>query len=206
MDDNYSSISEFKQDMKETGLVEEKLESGWVLWEHSKSREELQHTIIILLKLATCGLLESSHDYLIQFWAVAKVEGEHHRYMSASEQPFCVGNDGLRKGVCSYRKQCMDHMYFVNLEAGEVNSFGSVARTYENKYPESTPDVKTYFSNDFQLRHNAVRSGFKYYSANLLCDDLPAHQCYGVVEILCNSYITLQKLRISMNDELKVCT
>lgn len=181
--EEYSTIHEFKEDLNQAVLAEEKLKHGWVFWraKHHKSKHtsQLQHKIRTLLKHIASMEWGGPH-YLAQFWAVIKVEGRIH-YLSTSNQPFCVPN--LRKGLCWYREQCMDDVYGVDVEGAEEEKLGIIGRAYRNKQPESTPDLMLYSMDEFPLRDHAARCGFRGYWALPLFDLHHKSECYGVLEL-----------------------
>ncbi|XP_047978503.1 uncharacterized protein LOC125220375 [Salvia hispanica] len=171
--DSYSSITDFKQNLDEEALAHEKLESGWVLYEEILD----QHKIIALLKHFASQSWMHFHT-LIQCWGVVKVEGSHH-YLSSSHHPFFVNS--LSKGSCSYRKLCSNHEYVVDV-GDDRQQLGGVGRVYQNKLPESTPDLRLYSTNEFPMRDEAARCGFKAYMA-LPVFDSHTYQYYGVLEL-----------------------
>ncbi|KAH6812416.1 hypothetical protein C2S51_026178 [Perilla frutescens var. frutescens] len=181
--DEHLDISEFKEHLKEASmcLAEEELDLGWVLYEGQHKSTQLQHKIITLLKHIASDWWLGYH-HLVQFWALVQVEGRHH-YLSTLHHPFSV-ND-LRKGLCWYRKVCMDHVYVVDMEEGaQVDQLGGgVGRAYQSKQPQSTPDLRLYSTTEFPLRDQAARCGFRGYLA-LPLFDFHKYECYGVLELL----------------------
>lgn len=194
--EEYSSIYEFKHHLDEgSDLGEEKLEWGWVLYE----RQLGPHPLLTLLKHI------ASHSFLmrhciVQFWAVAKMEGSHH-YLSTSNQCFCVGK--LNKGVCWYRKLCSGHVYAVDMEGGDDEVIGSVGRAYRNKYPETTPDLRLYGGDEYPMWVGAARCGFRSYMA-LPLFDVHMTTCYGVLELLFHRLIKPTHLIPSLDQGLQV--
>ncbi|XP_057801184.1 protein NLP5-like isoform X2 [Salvia miltiorrhiza] len=176
----YSSISDFKQDLEEGALAHEESKMGWVLY------EKLDHPQIITLlnhvASAHCWIYTS---YMVQFWGVVKVEGRHH-YLSCSHHPFLVYC--LTKGECWYRKLSRDHVYVVDVGGGDDEHLGAVGRAYRNKQPESSPDLRLYFTHEFPMRDEAARCGFRSYMAVPLFDS-HTYQYYGVLELLHGSYL-----------------
>ncbi|XP_057801120.1 protein NLP6-like isoform X3 [Salvia miltiorrhiza] len=196
--DSYDEISEFKQHLhqEEVGLAHEKLKYGWVLYEteqrqYSYYTRQLQDKIIKLLKHMASEYLSRGYHYMMQFWGVVKEEGKHH-HLSSSHLPFLVTQ--LSKGVCCwYRKQSRDEVYVVNVEAdgGDEEQLGGVVgRVYRNKRPESSPDLRLYSAHDFPMRDKAAACGFKGYVAFPVFDS-NTNQCYGVLELLSNSFSML---------------
>lgn len=176
--DLYSSISEFKQHLNGgAALVEEELKHGWLLRHHSSNTSQLQYKIIALFKHIASVFWSR---YFVQFWEAIRGEEGRCHYLSTSNQPFCVST--LRKGESWYRNACMDHVYHVE-EGAEAEQLGSVGRAYNNKQPESTPDLRLYSTEEFPLRDHAARCGFRSYFTLPLFDLHHQNECYGVLEV-----------------------
>ncbi|KAH6771661.1 hypothetical protein C2S51_010065 [Perilla frutescens var. frutescens] len=198
----YSSISEFKKQLNVVSHLkaEEKLRWGWVLWMANETTQ-LQHKIVTLLKHFAANSMVTFHN-LVQFWAVVKVEGRLH-YLSTSHQPFHVSRPC--KGICWYRKQCMDHVYCVDVEGAEYQEqLGGVGRAYLRRKPESTRDLRLYSTSEFPalLRDEAASCGFCCYLA-LPLFDFHKNQCYGVLEILSReNFVIMKNLPPTLDQEL----
>ncbi|KAH6806850.1 hypothetical protein C2S51_027958 [Perilla frutescens var. frutescens] len=190
--EEYSSISEFKHNLKEASLAEEEVkERSWVLrYEYDSNNTK----IITLLKHILSDFWFWYGRCLVQYWAVVKVEGPHH-YLSTSHQPFCVGR--LSKGVSWYRNLSSQYEYHVDVEGSEAEQeqLGGVGRAYRNRRPESTPNLRLYSTNEFPLCDDAARCGFRGYLA-LPLFDLHQNQCYGVLELLSHDPAMDEILRI----------
>lgn len=109
----------------------------------------------------------------------------------------------LKKGLCWYRKRCMDHVYCVG-EGAEEEQLGGVGRAYRSRKPESTPDLMLYSVTEFPLRDQyASRCGLRACLA-LPLFDLHNNQCCGVLEFL-SGYTTMRRpLLSSLNRGLQV--
>ena len=172
--DLYSSITDFKQNLGEEALLHEELAGGWVLYETPLS----QLKIMFLLRFIASPSIWMIHFHcLMQFWRVVEVEGSHH-YLSCSHHPFYART--LTKGLCRLRKLCIDQQYVAGGDDGQQR--GGVGRVYRNMLPESTPDLRLYSANEFPMRDEAVRCGFRAYMALPLFDS-HTYQYYGVLEI-----------------------
>ncbi|KAH6806914.1 hypothetical protein C2S51_028022 [Perilla frutescens var. frutescens] len=207
----YPAISEFKEHLNEGFLSEVNLKHGWVLWRgkeqeldlfefhhhHSNYAAQLQYKIITLFKHVAADP-RFCHHYLVQFWAVVKEEEGQHRhhrrrhYLSTSDQPFSVGN--LTYALCRYRKLCTEREYDVE-EGAKEDQLGGVGRAYQNKQPESTPDLRLYSTDEFPLRDQAARCNLKGCLTLPLFDVHNTEECYGVVELISG----LRSIHINFN-------
>ncbi|KAH6798351.1 hypothetical protein C2S51_034835 [Perilla frutescens var. frutescens] len=183
--DSEYSLSEFT-DYLNADLSLEKSDNAWVFsrcqqpdLHHYSKMTEIKQKIVCALK--NIGHPRFLHC-LVQFWAVVKVEGPRH-YLSTSDLPFSVGH--LNKGLCWYRRICMNQLCCVDADEGAEVQLGAVARVYRNKHPESSPDLRLYMSssNEFPLRDDAARCGLRSYLAVPIFD-LHTNECYGVLEYL----------------------
>ncbi|KAH6798352.1 hypothetical protein C2S51_034836 [Perilla frutescens var. frutescens] len=198
-DEQYSDIDEFKHHLNQAYLKEdESSNGGWVLRNECDSNNT---KITTLLKYIASNFWFSKGNHcLVQFWVVVKVEGRDH-YLSTSNQPFYVGK--LNKGVSWYRNLCVGLVYHVDLEGAEAEQLlGGVGRAYRNKRPESTPDLRLYSINEFPLRDQAARDGFKSYLA-LPIYDSHQNQCHGVLELLCD-YPSTDTIFFELEREIKL--
>ncbi|XP_042012731.1 protein NLP7-like isoform X2 [Salvia splendens] len=202
--DEYSSITDFKQNLGEEPLIHEEFAGGWVLYENEKEKEKeklsSQLKIISLLRIITSssyGMVAHSHC-LMQFWTV---EGSHH-YLSCSHHPFYVGS--LHKGLCRLRKLCIDQQYVAG-GGDDEQQLGGVGRVYRNMLPESTQDLSLYSTHEFPMRDEAARCGFRAYIALPLFDSTHPNQFYGVLEIFlgCNYVHMMRHLLSLLGGELQ---
>lgn len=135
-------------------------------------------------------------NYLIQYWAVKRMEDK--TFLTTLDQPFAVAH--LSEGLYEYRKQCMDHQYFVNEGANE-KELGPLGRVFRNRCPETTPDLRLYSTKEFALRDYIARCGLRYYLA-LPIFSLIQEQCVAVLEIAgydkINHLQTLQDIQTSL--------
>lgn len=168
--DTEYSLSEFT-DYLNADISSEKSDYGWVFnkrCQQPEKNEFRQKIVSLLANIAT----QRGFSCLVQFWAVVKEERPRH-YLKTSELPFYVCN--LQKGLCWYRRLCMDQ--------AEVQ-LGAVGRVYRNKRPESSPDLRLYSSIDeFPLRDDAARCGLRSYLA-VPVFDLLTNECHGVLELV----------------------
>ncbi|KAG6432464.1 hypothetical protein SASPL_104040 [Salvia splendens] len=81
-------------------------------------------------------------------------------------------------GIYSMPTNIVSNVYVVDDEL----QLGGVGRVYQNKLPESTPDLRLYSTNEFPMRDEAARCGFKAYMA-LPVFDSHTYQYYGVLEL-----------------------
>lgn len=197
-DDEYSTISAFKQDLREAGLVEQETEP--VFYHHSNHTSSQLEKIIWLLR--NMQRVRFGFHYLVRFWAVMKVEGRHHR-LSNLHQPFCVSHKPPL-GACWYRNVCMDGVYDVDMEGVEGGEqLGTVGRAYKYKRYESTPDLKLYSTSEFPLRDAAARCGFRTYMV-LPLFDIPQNECFGVLEVFSAQYIMEKDILLEFDLQLEV--
>ncbi|XP_042017297.1 protein NLP6-like isoform X2 [Salvia splendens] len=181
----YSSITDFKQNLGEEALIHEEYERGWVLYE--KMLSQFKRIISLFRFIASPSNRMVHSNYLMQFWRVVKVEGSHH-YLSCSHLPFYVGS--LHKGLCRLRKLCIDQQYVAG--GDDEQQLGGVGRVYRNMLPESTPDLRLYSTHEFPIRDEAARCGVRAYMALPLFDS-HTYQYYGVLEIF-QRYDSLQMM------------
>ncbi|PIN22684.1 hypothetical protein CDL12_04595 [Handroanthus impetiginosus] len=179
--DKSYSFSDFSEYLKKPDLCSStpsKGNSRYLFW--TMVREELpeygSNIRILLQDNKVRSSWEHGFEGLVQFWALKRVD--NRSYLSTSDQPFAVTS--LHQGLCWYRKQCMDHQYFVNEEAKE-EELGPLGRVFRNRYSECSPDLRLYSAKEFPLRDNAARCGLRYYLA-LPIFDLLEEQCVGVLE------------------------
>ncbi|KAG6400383.1 hypothetical protein SASPL_137211 [Salvia splendens] len=171
----YSSITDFKQNLGEEALIHEEYERGWVLYE--KMLSQFKRIISLFRFIASPSNRMVHSNYLMQFWRVVKVEGSHH-YLSCSHLPFYVGS--LHKGLCRLRKLCIDQQYVAG--GDDEQQLGGVGRVYRNMLPESTPDLRLYSTHEFPMRDEAASCGVRAYMALPLFDS-HTYEYYGVLEI-----------------------
>lgn len=162
--DEYSSMSEFKQNLMEASLVEEKRGRGWLLRRETNAATSKQEEKITDVLKQTSLEVQGSY-FLVQFWAAVKVRGQ----LSASNQPFLVSSPA--KGITRYRNKCMDSPYVVDIVKNVLSSTGEKAN----------------HTSEF-----ARRCGFNQHRVLTLCD--ASHEFYGVLEILCENEETYNGL------------
>ncbi|KAI3453573.1 hypothetical protein Pfo_010236 [Paulownia fortunei] len=181
------SLSDFTKCLRKTDLFSKKCDNGWLFW--SPMREELsenevnsnsslQEKIKLCMSQITIELFWEDSDSLVQFWAPKMNEDSHRCYLATSGQSFTL--DCLHKGLALFRKQCMEHHYFVD-EGAKEEELGPPGRVFRNGHFEFTHDVRLYSAREFPLRNQAARCFLRNYLA-LPVFDLPQHNCVGVLE------------------------
>ncbi|KAL3512361.1 hypothetical protein ACH5RR_025078 [Cinchona calisaya] len=135
--------------------------------------------------------LSYNFSILAQFWEPTIVG--HQRLLSTSDQPF--GLTYLSKGLCSYRKRCLNYLYScdtnsavkLRIDGGERRGSDSVtgppSRVFLHGWPEYSPNVELYSDEEYPLRNEAIRCKIKSYMAVPLFD-LTSIRCIGVLELI----------------------
>ncbi|KAL0340573.1 UNVERIFIED_CONTAM: protein NLP5 [Sesamum radiatum] len=118
---------------------------------------------------------------MVPFWA-PKVVPRGSWCLTTSDQPFALGTYGLSKGLCWYRKICMDHAYYLG-EGAKEDEVGPPGRVFLTGYPESSPDLRLYSTKEHPLRDVLVSCGLRGFLA-LPVFDFSRTQCLGVLELL----------------------
>lgn len=115
---------------------------------------------------------------LVQFWAPKK-EGSF-QFLETFEFPF--GISSLRKGLCWYRKKCLNYKYRVDGESDE-EEYGPIGRVFLNGFLEFSPNISLYSAKENKLRDFAITCGLKGYLA-LPVFECNGQQCVGVLELI----------------------
>ncbi|XP_073147946.1 uncharacterized protein [Henckelia pumila] len=184
------SLSEFREYLHEPNLsclpVPLTYENGWICWREKGDHENnslmpslspsLQKKVKFLLgeilSLCTCD------PSIIQLWAHETIE--NRSCLSTSNQPFALGL--LYKGLCQYRKQCMDSYYYVGNGATD-DELGPPGRVFLSGLPESSPDLRLYSAKEFPLQDHLANYHTRRYLA-LPLFDLHHEKCIGVLEVV----------------------
>ncbi|XP_073127530.1 uncharacterized protein [Henckelia pumila] len=165
--------------MKEKELFENRGNATSIIPQLNQGIEEIKHLLSEMLSIGTFR----SH-FLIQFWA-PKMIGKRS-FLSTSEQPFALGH--LQKGLCWYRKQCIQHLYYIG-DGAKEDELGPPGRVFLNGHPESSPDLRLYSEREFPLRDHVVKTGARKYFA-LPLFNLLHEKCVGVLEFVgCSFYL-----------------
>ncbi|KAL8552914.1 hypothetical protein ACS0TY_001552 [Phlomoides rotata] len=126
---------------------------------------------------AALELFDFAHSpTLVQFWA-RTVAKNQQVFLQTSDLPF--GLSVLRKGLCSFRKRCLNRRY----SADDADERGPPVRVFRRRFPEFCPDVGSYSAEEYELKDFAVANGIRGYLS------LPVYEpdwqcCIGVLEIL----------------------
>ncbi|KAL0382816.1 UNVERIFIED_CONTAM: protein NLP7 [Sesamum calycinum] len=177
--DKYS-LDEFKHLLNNNGADMSTLEIKYGGWIFGNNNATIVHEKIKLI-LNEIRSNRCRYSFLVQFWAPKVVPGGSC-CLTTSYQPFALSGDGLYKGLCWWRKTCMEHVYYVGEGANE-EEVGPPGRVFRNWHPESSPDLRLYSITEHPLRDQAVGCGLKGYMA-LPVFDLSRAQCLGVLELL----------------------
>lgn len=190
------SVVEFKEFFQNTDLScsqKRRIPNyGWICWNTNgeESSENRGNDILMpqlnlgtegikLLLTETLPILQASYyNFLIQFWAPKFVDNK--LVLSTSEQPFAL--DYLQKGLCWYRKQCVQYLYCIG-DGAKEEELGPPGRVFLDGRTESSPDPRLYSRREFPLRDYLVCSGTTAYLA-LPLFGLLGKQCVGVLEFV----------------------
>nr|XP_027125161.1 protein NLP6-like isoform X2 [Coffea arabica] len=138
---------------------------------------------------------------LAQFWVPVMIGGR--RFLKSSDQPF--GLTCLRKGLCSYRKLCLNYYYctdntcssdggadYVDVDV-DWNGGGGVresvlltgppSRVFLRGLPEYSPSVEFYADSEYPLRDEAMGRKISDYMAVPVFDP-NSRECIGVIELV----------------------
>ncbi|KAK4435826.1 protein NLP7 [Sesamum alatum] len=183
-------------------MLSEKVSRGWIFWGQQQddsvndgftnnSSTIIKEKVKFVLKEIISGTMGY---FLVQFWMPKVVPGGKW-CLTTSDQPFGLGNCGLHKVLCRYRKICMEHVYYVG-EGAKEEEVGPPGRVFRNWHPESSPDLRLYSTQEHPLRNLAACCGIRGYVALPVLDCLRT-QCLGVLEFLkLDSEIMGYQLRI----------
>ncbi|KAL3512378.1 hypothetical protein ACH5RR_025095 [Cinchona calisaya] len=119
---------------------------------------------------------------LAQFWVPVTAGGR--QFLITSDQPF--GLTSLRKGLCCYRKYCLNYSYCISGGGSEsaVSSTGPPSRVFVRGLPEYSPNVEFYSNiKEYHLRDEAMRRRIKNYMAVPVFDPT-SQDCIGVLELV----------------------
>ncbi|CDO98518.1 unnamed protein product [Coffea canephora] len=138
---------------------------------------------------------------LAQFWVPVMIGGR--RFLKSSDQPF--GLTCLRKGLCSYRKLCLNYYYCTDNTCSsdggaddvdvdvDRNGGGGVresvlltgppSRVFLRGLPEYSPNVEFYADSEYALRDKAMGRKISDYMAVPVFDP-NSRECIGVIELL----------------------
>ncbi|KAL3499016.1 hypothetical protein ACH5RR_041748 [Cinchona calisaya] len=109
--------------------------------------DELHDDMVRLLQRVKFG----EDAILLQFWKPT-VELGGRTVLATAAQPFGLGH--FYKGLCRYRKRCLNHSYDVFCPFG--CRLGPPSRVFENGIPEFCPNIKAYTTDEFPLRDYAI--------------------------------------------------
>lgn len=124
---------------------------------------------------AALELFDFAHfPTLVQFWA-RMIAQDQQVFLHTSDLPFALSV--LRKGLCSFRKHCLNRTY------SAADACGPPIRVFRRRFPEFCPDIGSYSAEEFELKDFAVANGIRGYLS------LPVYEpdwqcCIGVLEIL----------------------
>ncbi|PIN18905.1 hypothetical protein CDL12_08429 [Handroanthus impetiginosus] len=184
------SLAEFKEFFNNfDNLSSEEYDRGFIFWTLPKNlkkssssnpnRAQFQHLLEEIIK----SYAFPSH--LLQFWAPKVVGGK--RCLTTADQPFALAWN-LRKGLCGYRRHCVDYRYFVGELGAKEEEIGLPGRVFRNGHIESSPDLRLYSNTEYPLRDYAAHCGGIGYVALPLFGS-SRKQCIGVLELLSTRYI-----------------
>ncbi|KAL7111450.1 hypothetical protein ACP275_05G088600 [Erythranthe tilingii] len=125
---------------------------------------------------------------LVQFWA-PKFE-ENRCCITTLDQPFAVGC--LEKGLASFRKQSMEHVYYVD-EGAKDEQVGPPGRVYRSGSPEFTPDLRLYSITEFPLKNHAARCRLREYVVLPIIHE--QEDCVGVLEFVGFSDLSFENIQ-----------
>lgn len=138
-----------------------------------------------MITSALMGLDIFHFPTLVQLWMHKAIGSQ--QFLVTSDLPF--GINLLRKGLCLYRKLCLDYKYSLDCE----EELGPVGRVFRNGFPEFSPYVSCYSAQEFKLRDAAVSCGVYGYLALPVFESFE-NQCVCVLELITvwdgNYYLT----------------
>ncbi|XP_073046420.1 protein NLP6-like [Primulina eburnea] len=145
---------------------------------------------ILTGKLIPCW---GPHNYLIQFWAPKMIK--NRLYLSTSDHPFVLGH--LGRGLCWYRRQCMEHLYHVG-DGAKEEELGPPGRVFLTGHQESSLDLHLYSTREFPLLVHVIHCCARDYLV-LPLFDVQQKYCFGVLECVglpcCSLDFILDKLK-----------
>ncbi|XP_073046694.1 uncharacterized protein [Primulina eburnea] len=145
---------------------------------------------ILTGKLIPC---RGSHNFLIQFWAPKIIK--NRLYLSTSDHPFALGH--LGRGLCFYRKQCMEHLYHVG-DGAKEEELGPPGRVFLTGHQESSLELRLYSTREFPLLVPVIHCCAREYLV-LPLFDVQQNNCFGVLECVglpcCSLDFILDKLK-----------
>ncbi|KAL3499026.1 hypothetical protein ACH5RR_041758 [Cinchona calisaya] len=141
--------------------------------------DEVQDDMLRLLQRVKFGM----NSLLLQFWKPT-VERGGRTVLATAAQPFGLGH--FYKGLCRYRKRCLNHIYDVFYPFDVQGCrLGPPSRVFENGIPEFCPNIEAYTTDEFPLRDYAInKCGIQEYWALPLFLRGDMHRVIGVLEFV----------------------
>ncbi|KAK4435821.1 hypothetical protein Salat_0745600 [Sesamum alatum] len=173
------SVSDLKECLQEVDFSIQESDRGVFccprrddqLLDYLSIQEKVKNLIMEIMSSKGCSL-----SVLVQFWA-AETED---KYLTTLDQPFGLAN--CCNGLFWFRKLCMGHRYSVD-DGTKEEELGPPGCVFQNRYPESTADLRLYSTEEFPHRDYAVKCGFRTYLA-LPVFNLHQDECVGVLECM----------------------
>ncbi|KAL0340572.1 UNVERIFIED_CONTAM: protein NLP7 [Sesamum radiatum] len=128
---------------------------------------------LLIMSMIASGFYST---FLFQFWEVKRQADKS--FLTTLDQHFALGTQC--KGLCWYRKHCMDRQYFVD-DGAKEEELGPLGRVFRSRIPEFTPDIRLYSTKEFPHRDYAIQCGLRTYLA-LPIFNLHKSECLGVLE------------------------
>ncbi|KAL7150096.1 hypothetical protein ABFS83_05G085800 [Erythranthe nasuta] len=137
------------------------------------------------IKYFMSQIIHTESYSLVQFWA-PKFE-ENRCCITTFDQPFSVGS--LKKGLASFRKQSMEHVYYVD-EGAKDEQVGPPGRVFRSRSSELTPDMRLYSTTEFPLKNHVAHCHLREYFVLPIFDLLEREECVGVLEFVGFTYFS----------------
>ncbi|EYU23002.1 hypothetical protein MIMGU_mgv11b017482mg [Erythranthe guttata] len=175
------SLMDFTKYLQKTDpfFGEQKIEGGF-FWRRNSFQP---HVILSLEDKITYFMSQIIHKEssysLVQFWA-PKFE-ENRCCITTLDQPFAVGC--LEKGLASFRKQSMEHVYYVD-ERAKDEQVGPPGRVFRSGSPEFTPDLRLYSTTEFPFRNHVAHCRLRKYYVLPIFHIHEQEECVGVLEFV----------------------
>ncbi|KAL3519554.1 hypothetical protein ACH5RR_017703 [Cinchona calisaya] len=141
----------------------------------------IKQKIKTILQHSTC-LYRTT--YLVQFWGLVKIGDK--MYLTICDQPFALyyNRKNGSKGLCEYRKFCLDYLIPLNQNGTQVVEFGPPGRVCTSGLPECVVDARHYSTKEYPQLDRLAGRVVGYWAMPVYDQQSPNQLPIGVLEIL----------------------